>query len=155
MVFGADGRPEKILTTVKVPLCHENGQVYALCGISIDVTAYKRLEMEFEAHRQHLEKLVEACTREFAERSEQLRLSEERYAYALDAASDGLWDWDMQSGGSHFNPAYFCSRPRRPPRRGPGSRATSWRVCGAGLLAGTGGLGGQGFRLHLQLLGVA
>ena len=102
-----DGTLDKILKSVKLPLRHENGDIYGLCGISIDVTAYKRLEMELEAHRQNLEELVEARTRELAEKSEQLRLSEERYAYALDAASDGLWDWDMQTGVSHFNPAYY------------------------------------------------
>ena len=101
-----DGTLDKILKTVKLPLRHANGGIYALCGISIDVTAYKRLEMELEAHRQNLEQLVEARTRELADKSEQLRLSEERYAYALDAASDGLWDWDLQTGGSHVNPAY-------------------------------------------------
>ena len=35
-----------------------------------------------------------------------LRVSDERYAYAMQAARDGIWDWDLPSGRVYINPAY-------------------------------------------------
>ena len=35
-----------------------------------------------------------------------LRQSEERYQLAMDAASDGLWDWDVSSDRIYFSPRY-------------------------------------------------
>lgn len=39
--------------------------------------------------------------------NEQLRLSEERFSFALEASNDGVWDWDMRTGKAYCNPAYF------------------------------------------------
>jgi PAS domain S-box-containing protein len=36
-----------------------------------------------------------------------LARSEERFRQAMDAASDGLWDWDVPSGVIYFSPGYF------------------------------------------------
>jgi PAS domain S-box-containing protein len=36
-----------------------------------------------------------------------LKASEERLSLALDAANDGMWDWDVASGTTHFSPRYF------------------------------------------------
>src|SRR4051794_17147632 len=44
--------------------------------------------------------LVLRRARQFAER---LAASEERLALALDAARDGLWDWDVCTGDAHFS----------------------------------------------------
>jgi PAS domain S-box-containing protein len=38
---------------------------------------------------------------------EALRESEERFAYAMDATRDGLWDWDVTSGKGYFSPGYY------------------------------------------------
>lgn len=38
---------------------------------------------------------------------EGLKRSEERLNQALDATSDGLWDWDVPSGRAYFSPRYF------------------------------------------------
>ena len=38
---------------------------------------------------------------------EALRQSKERLALALDAATDGLWDWDVPTGKGYFSPRYY------------------------------------------------
>jgi two-component system cell cycle sensor histidine kinase/response regulator CckA len=38
---------------------------------------------------------------------EALRKSEERFTYAMDATSDGLWDWDIASDSAYFSPGYY------------------------------------------------
>jgi len=38
---------------------------------------------------------------------EKLRESEERFQLALDAANDGIWDWDVTSGSVYANPRYY------------------------------------------------
>ncbi|MDX1537725.1 EAL domain-containing protein [Arsukibacterium sp.] len=38
----ADGSGEHVYLSVKLPLRHANGEIYALCGISTDVTAHKQ-----------------------------------------------------------------------------------------------------------------
>jgi PAS domain S-box-containing protein len=35
-----------------------------------------------------------------------LKLSQERLQFALDAANEGLWDWDVKTGGGYFGPRY-------------------------------------------------
>ncbi|WP_298596179.1 PAS domain S-box protein [Zoogloea sp.] len=52
--------------SVKLPLRREDGSIYALCGISTDITEEKRTERELARHRLELESLVDARTRELA-----------------------------------------------------------------------------------------
>ncbi|MDV7144247.1 PAS domain-containing protein [Tropicimonas sp. TH_r6] len=40
-------------------------------------------------------------------RLEKLRRSEERLAYAMEGASEGLWDWDLTTGRTLFSPRWF------------------------------------------------
>ncbi len=58
--------------SVKVPIFDRDGHVFAMCGISTDITERKRME-------------------------EQLRLSEERVRMALIASDVGIWDWDVRT----------------------------------------------------------
>ncbi len=37
----------------------------------------------------------------------ELRRSEERLELALEATSDGIWDWDIPTGNTYFSPRYF------------------------------------------------
>jgi diguanylate cyclase (GGDEF)-like protein/PAS domain S-box-containing protein len=44
--------------------------------------------------------------RELARARNALFESEERYRLAMDVASDGLWDWDIPSGGVYYSPGW-------------------------------------------------
>jgi PAS domain S-box-containing protein len=66
--------------TQVLPVTGEPGAARALL-LTTDITAAKRAE-------------------------EALRASEERLRYALEAAEEGLWDWNLVSGACYFSPAY-------------------------------------------------
>ena len=63
----ADGKVVIAFLSIKIPLRHPDGRIYALCGISTDITERKRQAQELETYREGLEKLVEQRTRELAE----------------------------------------------------------------------------------------
>ena len=72
-----------------------------------DITEAKRAEAKLDQYRWHLEQLVAARTQELEAANLQLKLSEERYAFALSATKDGLWDWNLQSNISYLSNTYF------------------------------------------------
>jgi len=72
----------KLLETVKTPYTDMDGELLGLIGIVRDIT------------KEH-------------EAAEQLRYSEERYALAMDAVEEGLWDWHINTDVLHCNSAYF------------------------------------------------
>lgn len=48
-----------IYQSTKLPLRQANGEIYALCGISVDITARIGIELELKNHRDHLQQLVD------------------------------------------------------------------------------------------------
>ena len=52
--------------SVKLPLHRDDGSIYALCGISTDITQRKQAEVELVSYRDHLEALVEQRTAELS-----------------------------------------------------------------------------------------
>ena len=72
----------KLLETLKTPYTDMDGELLGLIGIARDITK------EYEA-------------------AEKLRHSEERYALAMDAVEEGLWDWHINTDELHCNSAYF------------------------------------------------
>ncbi|MFO1413893.1 MAG: ATP-binding protein [Burkholderiales bacterium] len=53
-----------VFQSTKLPLRHDDGSVYALCGISTDITPRKLTEAQLKTHRLELQKLVEERTAE-------------------------------------------------------------------------------------------
>ena len=100
------GSAPSFFLSSKIPLRDENGQIYALCGISTDITERKRIERELEEHRDNLQHLVDQRTDELARAMAKMRVDEERYAYAMEATKDGIWDWDITTNRLYTNPGY-------------------------------------------------
>jgi PAS domain S-box-containing protein len=71
------------------PLHDADGQNIGSFGILRDITPFKQSEAALQLGNQAL------------------RLSEERLQLALDAAKDGLWDWDAQHGIAYLSPQYY------------------------------------------------
>jgi len=62
-----DGRITRAFLSIKIPLRRPDGSIYALCGISTDITLRKSQEIELETYRHGLEALVASRTAELAE----------------------------------------------------------------------------------------
>lgn len=58
------------------------------------------------SQRQRALALVERRTAELQESREALRLSEERWALALDGIGDGVWDWDLLADRLYLSPMW-------------------------------------------------
>lgn len=56
---------------------------------------------------ENLELKVEERTREVVEANNSLKVSEERYAYAMEASNDGIWDYDVVNDVVQFSPAIY------------------------------------------------
>jgi two-component system, sensor histidine kinase and response regulator len=65
-----DGR-RALLETTKTPMFDATGTLIGVLGIAHDITEKKRLGLELEQHRHHLEELVQIRTRELAEAKEE------------------------------------------------------------------------------------
>ncbi|MDO8701262.1 MAG: PAS domain S-box protein [Undibacterium sp.] len=65
---------------IRSPLLDDNGDVTGTCGVGLDISENKRLEQDKE----------KALT--------SLRVSEERWAFALESSGEAVWDCDVPSG---------------------------------------------------------
>ena len=79
VVTGADGAIVKAYQSVKIPLRHPTGEIYALCGVSTDITARKAAEAA-------------------------LRVSEEQYRALVENTTDCIWEIDTRGRYTYLSP---------------------------------------------------
>jgi len=72
-----------------------------------DITERKQAELAVRDLNEQLERRVDERTAELAARTQELSVAEERLRLALEATSDGLWDWNIQTGENYCSPSYF------------------------------------------------
>ncbi|MEY4429878.1 MAG: hypothetical protein RLZZ182_2567, partial [Pseudomonadota bacterium] len=74
-----------------------------------------------QGQRTHLVALLHDVT-DRQRAAERLRLSEERWKFALEGAGDGVWDWDLTSDRTYFSPRCMAllGEPEREFRDNPG-----------------------------------
>jgi diguanylate cyclase (GGDEF)-like protein len=117
LIEGAMGHPEEIVFVIPV---RRRGQDRGLLAVSAPIekrsSARRQTFNQWVAmlavalvHEEVLQRLqdqrAELCGAYRRERAlrEEIRLSEERYAIALRAANDGIWDWDLRDGRVYFS----------------------------------------------------
>lgn len=84
--------------SIKFPLRRTTGEIYAVCGISTDITARKRAEEELEATRRSLERLVDDRTADLKDSNVKLQAEVAERADAvgqlrrlIETANEGIW----------------------------------------------------------------
>ncbi len=101
---------ERIYISIKFPLRRSTGEIYAVCGISTDITERTRAESELERTKQSLEQLVDERTTELRETNRKLQqeVAEREEAAAqlqrlIDTAHEGIWTIDAEGNTTFAN----------------------------------------------------
>lgn len=76
--------------TSKVPLIDDNGNVFGICGVGLDITRQKRMEKALKEAHIDLERRVKERTAQLSEAVEKLRETELRYR----TVADFTYDWE-------------------------------------------------------------
>jgi PAS domain S-box-containing protein len=76
------GQPTTWASSTEMPLRDAAGQVIGVFGITRDITERKQMEQALVA-------------------------SEQRLRLAMEAANDGLWDWNIAAGQTYLSPRYY------------------------------------------------
>ncbi|HII99612.1 MAG TPA: PAS domain S-box protein [Methanoregula sp.] len=85
------------------------GKTY-FTGIGIDISDRMKSEQELRAAYEQITASEEELRGQFdvlAASEKRLQLSEERLSLALEAADEGLWDWDLATNKAYFSPQYY------------------------------------------------
>ena len=101
----ADGRMLDLSVTVS--MVHDRAQQSYFLVVAQDISDRKKAEHELALYRSSLEALVVERTRDLETANRMLQLSEQRYAYAAEATSDGIWDLNLDTGQITYSPTWF------------------------------------------------
>ena len=77
-----------------------------ILSMTRDINELRLAQEELKQHKANLEQTVAERTQALSDALAQVRASEERYEYAMTAASDGIWDWNIATGKVYTSPAY-------------------------------------------------
>lgn len=86
--------------TNKVVLRDASGTIIGLLGVARDITDRRETETALARHRDDLEALVR-------ERTEALRLNEERLNLVIKGSNDAPWDWDLVNNRLYYSPRWW------------------------------------------------
>ncbi|MFO1414616.1 MAG: PAS domain S-box protein [Burkholderiales bacterium] len=90
---------ERHFQTDGTPIVDAGGRLLGYRGLDRDVTERVEAEQEIRRLNTELESRVAARTADLVQ-------TEERLRFAMEATSDGLWDWNLETNAFYFSPAY-------------------------------------------------
>ena len=95
--------PPTVLSELVVPVLIDADTVAVLCVDSVRLDAFSDDDQKLlETLAIHVGSAL-GRTRSV----EALRVSEERFRQVMEATSDGLWDWNVETGTIYYSPAYY------------------------------------------------
>ena len=101
-LIARDGTERSIADSC-APMRDDTGRIIGAVLVFCDVTTEHAARRALREKEAALREMNDSLERIVSARTGELRNSEKRLEYALEAARDGLWDWDFASGRVHYS----------------------------------------------------